>query len=275
MDRWIDILRQQGARALAALRGRVSLHPVHGVCYVILRIAYPLLLVALPIFVALFGDLTPAAIAMAGAAVLIAVSFRAPTRALRQTQIAGAVALIAALGVGLPGALYQFSTESCVAEARDLSSGDVRSLSDPRLSADQLSWTTRAHTFLALTWPATLPPLEPTTLANILVRAQGVATDIALRRDKAAAQASLWEAKEAYAARHFDRRRVCHLYRGGDYANHLRLRSVRSRKIATQTEEAVALILPALQATYEPPVETALTASTAAPRLAGMALTAP
>lgn len=216
----------------------------------LLRVAYPLLLVALPMFMALFGAPAPAVVAMACATALIAVSFKPVTHPRRRMQIiAGAIFALAVVG-GLPGALYTFSTESCVGEAQDHARGDVRGLDDPRLTAADRAWIARSQALLSLAWPKDLPALDATALANILVRGRGVMSQIAWRPDEPPERTSVWEVKEAYAARYFDRRRVCHLYHGGDYASGPRVWGAQAGHIARTTEHAVALIIPALQATY-------------------------
>jgi hypothetical protein len=218
-----------------------------------LRVAYPLVLVGISIFVATFGAYWSALLALAAATILITRGFTPCPRQKRRTEIAAACAFCLAVAFGLPAALYNFSTEPCLGVARSVG-GDVRSLDDPRLDDGERYWVLRAAERLAPLWPKQgVPPLDEAALANIVVQAKGLIHEIAWRGNAPLTRLGLTEAKQAYAALHFDRREVCYLYGAGERAHGVYLTNGSLRTITTETDRALALILPALQATYSGP----------------------
>jgi hypothetical protein len=218
-----------------------------------LRVAYPLVLVSLTIFVASFGAYRSAVLALIAATILIVCGFTPGKRGKRRAEMTAACAFCLSVAFGLPTALYNFSTEPCLGAAR-LESGDVHSLNDPRLDDSERYWVQRASERLAAYWPAQgLPPLDATALANIVVQAKGLVQEIAWRGREPLTSLGLSEAKHAYAALHFDRRQVCYLYGAGERAHGLYFASGEMHAIADETDRAMALILPALQATYVAP----------------------
>ncbi len=226
-----------------------------------LRVAYPLVLVGLTVFVVSFGAHWSALLALVAASILIACSFTPGKRGKRLVEMAAAGAFCLSVAFGLPTALYKFSTAPCLGAAH-LGSGDVRSLNDPRLDDGERYWVQRATERLAPYWPARgVPPLDATALANIVVQARGLVQEIAWRGREPLTSLGLSEAKHAYAALHFDRRQVCYLYGAGERAHGLYFASGEMHAIADETDRAMALILPALQATYKAPALPALAAS--------------
>lgn len=229
--------------------------PAKRLAFKALRVAYPLVLLGISAFLVSFGAYWSAALALAAATILIACGFAPGRRGKRHMEIAAAGTFCLAVAFGLPAALYTFSTEPCLGFATNQGLGDVRSLDDPRLKEDDRYWVQRAARRLAPQWPKDdLPPLTTATLANIVVHARALVHEIAWRGEAPLTRLGLAEAKEAYAALHFDRRKVCYLYGTGERAHGLYLTSDELRTIADETERALALILPALQATYDEPL---------------------
>jgi hypothetical protein len=217
-----------------------------------LKVAYPLVLIGVSVFLASFGVYWSAALALAAATILITRGFAPGRRGKQRMEIAAAGAFCLAVAFGLPSALYTFSTEPCLGFAANQGLGDVRTLDDPRIKQDDRYWVQRAAARLAPLWPKDgLPPLTTTALANIVVQARALVHEISWRGETPLTRLGLTEAKEAYAALHFDRRKVCYLYGTGERAHGLYLTNDELRMIADETERALALILPALQATYD------------------------
>lgn len=218
-----------------------------------LRVAYPLVLVSITIFVATFGAYWSAVLGLAAVAILITSGFTPGGRGKRRIEMAAAGAFCLSVAFGLPTALYTFSTEPCLGAA-NLGSGDVRSLDDPRLDDGERYWVQRAADRLAPYWPTQgVPPLDATALANVVVQARGLVQEIAWRGREPLTSLGLAEAKHAYAALHFNRRQVCYLYGAGERAHGLYFAGREMHAIADETDRAMALILPALQATYKAP----------------------
>lgn len=242
--RWIEARLRT---SVAKLEGPARKFLVRG-----LRIVYPLVLLGMTIFVASFGAFWSAAVAFVAATILITRSFSPLRRGRRRTEMAAAVGFCAAVAFGLPTAVYNFSTEPCIGLATSLTHGDVRSLSDPRLDEHDRSWVQRATTRLAPSWPQQgVPALDSTALANVVVQARALVQEIAWRGSEPLTRLGLMEAKQAYAATHFDRRQVCYLFGAGGHGRYLT--DGKLRNISEETDRALALILPALQATYKAP----------------------
>lgn len=226
---------------------------IRGYSFIAFRILYPLVLIGIPIFLLAFGAPIIGSVAILGGTFLLVLGVKPLSRRWRGAQAGAALTFVIATALGLPQAVFFFNTEGCVGEAADLSDGDVRSMSDPRLNETERDWVQRTHALLSLSWPdETLPPIDEATLANIVVKARTIVSEIVWRgRDKPVTRLGLWEAKEAYAAKHFDRRQVCHLYqRGAPTPKTWTARNV-DRGIVDQTDAALALIIPALQTTVE------------------------
>ncbi len=239
--------------------------PARHLVWCALRVVYPVVLISVPIFMALFGAPTAGLISLFAAGALLVYGF-SQTKGRRKIESVAALFFCFGAGIGMPKALYDFTTTPCLGAASSSALGDVRSLHDPRLSTDERAWVQRTMARLTPVWPqAGLPELDVLTIANIVVQARAVIEEIAWRGTEPLTRLGLLEAKHAYAAMNFDRRSVCALYGDADRAYGLHLINDSSQKISADTERALALILPALQETYVPATTTASGPAPSAP----------
>ncbi len=243
---------RRGLRGLKSRVGAMGDGPAgHGAASMVLRAVAPLPLWGLPILMLANGAIGFGILAGLAAFALLARA-RWPDR--RWLAGAGCGVFCVSATFGVPHMLYFIDTEACVGQARDLITGDVRSLSDTRLSAADQRWIARAQAYLTLGWPLhSLPAIDSVTLANIVVKAPVIVSEMKWRGPNLPVTGlGLWEAKEAYAALAFDRRRVCRLYHTADHTPRRGDADATARRIVRTTEEALALIVPALQITSQP-----------------------
>ena len=164
--------------------------------------------------------------------------------------VAAAVAsYVLVFNSGAQTAHYNFSTEGCVSNSAHPARGDVQSLDDPRLSARDRSWIKNMMA-VHLQEPATNVPIDELALANILVHARVVTWALQWNAELNPGRGGVDAAKEAYAARYFDRRHACALYGLGDRRASNALQDAKSQAIRLQTDQAIYTILPLIRKTH-------------------------
>lgn len=214
----------------------------------------PVGLIGVSLFLFVYGATVAGVIAFAATLAIIALAHKPRGR---MAQQAGVVSFALAALVGLPAALYNFSTEQCIGVALDLSGGDVASMSDPRLSSQDRIWVEKAYRTVAPAWQqAGLPRLRPEAIANVLVNAPAYVRAM-VARDGAPARPAVIRAKEALVAALFDRRSVCHAFGAGPLLAFDGLRAQREATILGTADTALAALAPALQVSFTPSPELA------------------
>lgn len=220
-----------------------------GRVFAILKRIGPVGLIALSLFLLVYGANVAGMAAFAAALGIIALAHKPRYRS---AQRAGVAVFALAAVLGLPAALYNFSTETCIGVADDLSRGDVRSMSDPRLSAEDGAWVERTYQSVSGVWGASgLPSLRREAIANILVKAPGyVRAVVGAGPGPAGADG---RAREALAAKLFERRSVCHAFGAGPFFAFNSARARDETQILSTARTALATVTPALKANFTPP----------------------
>ena len=225
-----------------------------GRVYAISKKFSPVGLIALSLFLFVYGATVAGTIAFAATLAVIALAHKPRGRT---AQWAGLASFALAAVVGLPVALYNFSTEQCVGVAHDLSDGDVTSMSDPRLSSQDRAWVEKTYESLAPSWQqAGLPRLRREAIANVLVNASTYVRAM-VSHDPAPGSGAITRAKEALVAAFYDRRSVCHAFGAGPILTFDILRAKHEEKILGTADAALAALAPALQASFRPSPELA------------------
>jgi len=213
----------------------------------IVRKYSPLGLISLSLFLLVYGAIVAGTVAFLATLLVIACAHKPRLNAARW---AGAAAFVLAGVVGTPAALYNFTTESCVGAALDLSDGDVRSMSDPRLSADDRLWVERTYQAASTQWgQAGLPALKREAIANVLVNAPGYVRSV-VAPGEPPRRAALGRAKEALVAMFFERRSVCHAFHGGPLLAFDGGKARRETRILRVADTGIATVGPALIASF-------------------------